>query len=261
MFQFVSRLLRKPTMTPPVPEPIGPGDSPGDGEASPAGGPGEILAEVRERLVAFAGEDPDRWFYANRFVFARLQLDERKTKVRVKKHLIESKGACHGCGKPFASAKGIHLHRLDGERGYSRADCVLMHPECHRALHAAAEAARPTNLPSDADQMPTGVVSKESRRYAEVAWVYWWDVSPTLHARLGDLGMIELVRKDDGARALVDAGVLRTALTPARQTSRGQGNWGLRIFPEEEEILRVESPGPRAGWPGIALTWLTEEED
>jgi len=57
--------------------------------------PQDILNETRKAITDFAGDDPDRWFYANRFVFARLQLDERKTKTDIKKALLESNQPCH----------------------------------------------------------------------------------------------------------------------------------------------------------------------
>ncbi len=49
--------------------------------------PKEILEMAREEIRKTAGNDPDKWFYANRFVFARLQLDERKTKTEIKRLL------------------------------------------------------------------------------------------------------------------------------------------------------------------------------
>lgn len=43
--------------------------------------PEEILAHVRQLIQEHASNDPDEWWYANRYVFARLNLDERKTKT------------------------------------------------------------------------------------------------------------------------------------------------------------------------------------
>ena len=43
--------------------------------------PRQILEDTRQRIREHAGKDPDKWWYANRFVFARLALDERKTKT------------------------------------------------------------------------------------------------------------------------------------------------------------------------------------
>ena len=45
--------------------------------------PEEILAHTRKLISEHADNDPDKWWYANRFVFARLMLDERKTKSGV----------------------------------------------------------------------------------------------------------------------------------------------------------------------------------
>ncbi len=47
--------------------------------------PEHILEEARKRIRDHAKRDLDKWFYANRYVFARLQLDERKTKTEVKR--------------------------------------------------------------------------------------------------------------------------------------------------------------------------------
>jgi len=37
--------------------------------------PQGILGKTRKAISDYAGDDRDKWFYANRFVFARLQLD------------------------------------------------------------------------------------------------------------------------------------------------------------------------------------------
>ena len=79
--------------------------------------PQEILNKTRECISYHAGSDRDKWFYANRFVFARLQLDERKTKTDVKKRLFENNPTCHYCKESIENKAGVHLHRLDGERG------------------------------------------------------------------------------------------------------------------------------------------------
>ena len=47
--------------------------------------PSEILSQTRKFIAEHAGADQDRWWYCNRFVFARLMLDERKTKTGVRK--------------------------------------------------------------------------------------------------------------------------------------------------------------------------------
>ena len=57
--------------------------------------PNEILENVRQLIVEHSDGDPDKWWYANRFVFARLMLDERKTKSGVKKRLFAAKAACY----------------------------------------------------------------------------------------------------------------------------------------------------------------------
>ncbi len=102
--------------------------------------PREILDETRKAISDCAGNDPDKWFYANRFVFARLQLDERRTKTQVKKDLLAAGKPSHYCREPIDNKVGIHLHRRDGNRGYSADNCVLMHGECHTSFRMTLEA-------------------------------------------------------------------------------------------------------------------------
>ncbi|MDP6543487.1 MAG: hypothetical protein QGH60_05805 [Phycisphaerae bacterium] len=40
--------------------------------------PNEILENVRQLIAEYSVGDPDKWWNANRFVFARLMLDERR---------------------------------------------------------------------------------------------------------------------------------------------------------------------------------------
>ena len=95
----------------------------------------EILTTVREAIRGYAGDDPDKWFYANRFVYARLQLDERRTKTQIKRELLQAGKPCHYYNIPFDERTGVCLHRLDEDRGYSRDNCVLMHSHCHVDHH------------------------------------------------------------------------------------------------------------------------------
>ena len=48
---------------------------------------------ARRAIQEHAQRDQDKWFYANRYVFARLALDERKTKTAVKRELLNATGA------------------------------------------------------------------------------------------------------------------------------------------------------------------------
>jgi len=48
--------------------------------------PQKILEQTRELIGRYANGDDGKWFYANRFVFARLGLDERKTKQKTTVH-------------------------------------------------------------------------------------------------------------------------------------------------------------------------------
>jgi len=216
--------------------------------------PSEILATTRRMIQEHGGGDPDKWWYANRFVFARLMLDERKTKATIKKKLLDAGAACHGCGQDFDSKRDIHLHRLEGGKAYSEANCVLMHAKCHQKHHSSTKAAE---IESPGDP----VVTKWSKRYDGKPFTYWWDIAPPLPAGLAELEAIEFAKKDTRQRCIVPSEALTGFLTPERRTSRSSGNWGVKVMKDRPDELAFE-PGTGGGkWKFLPVVWLDEEED
>jgi len=216
--------------------------------------PREILETTRRLILEHAGDDPDKWWYANRFVFARLQLDERKTKSAIKRNLLDAGMPCHGCGKTLDSKRNVHLHRLDGDKAYSEANCVLMHANCHQQLHAARE---PAETASGRD--PT--VTKWSKRYEDKPFTYWWDITPPQAAGLDSLEAVEFAKKDTQERCVVPTEALKPFLSSDRQTSRGVGNWGIRVLEERPDELAFEPGAASREWKFLPVVWLEEAED
>jgi hypothetical protein len=219
----------------------------------------EILARTRELIGELAGGDPDKWWYANRFVFARLQLDERKTKAGVKQKLLESNAPCHGCTTPFESRRDIHLHRLNGSKAYSLGNCVLMHADCHRRLHASQHDASESGTPTDGTEP---ILTKWSKRFDGKPFLYWWDIVPSTVTGIESIDAFEFAKKDTGERCVVPADTLKAFLTPERQTTRGHGNWGIRVLKDHEDALAFE-PGGGSGdkYALLPVVWLEESED
>ena len=60
-----------------------------------------ILERVRKDIRGAAKGDSDELFYLNRFVFSRLQLDERKIKEPIKEKLMKENVMCKHCGDAF----------------------------------------------------------------------------------------------------------------------------------------------------------------
>jgi len=224
--------------------------------------PEEILETTRKAIRDCAGDDPDRWFYANRYVFARLQLDERKVKTGIKRRLLDSGGPCSYCGRPFESNVGLHLHRLDGTRGYRLVNCALMHGKCHQRHHAEHPHKAISGEPGEnAGDAGSGVLVKHSRRYDKGRFLYWWDITPNLAALLDQYDAVEFVRKDTGEKCSVAPAMLRGFLTSDRQTSRGGGNWGIKVLADRPEELAFE-PARRGGeWLFVPVVWLSDDED
>lgn len=215
----------------------------------------EILKRTQAMIRELAGEDPDRWWYANRYVFSRLQWDERKTKVGVKQKLLEAGDPCYACGKKFESKRDIHLHRLNGGKGYSEANCVLMHAECHRKCHASR---REETLPV---AMPEPALAKFSKRYEKQSFLYWWDVAPSLASALDAWEQVEFVKKDTEERCVVPVEILKRFLTSDRQTTRGQGHWGIKVLKDRPAELAFEPATRKGKWLFLPVVWLGEQED
>ena len=217
--------------------------------------PDEILEHTRRLIAEHAGDDPDKWWYANRYVFARLQLDERKTKRDIKQRLLDSGVSCHQCGQPFETRKGIHFHRLDGDQGYRDGNCALMHPQCHRDYHAAHPAEARTGATYE------GMIRKVSKRYDDKAFLYWWDIAPSLAESFDDVDSVEFVKRDTKEYCSVPVEALPGFLTPERQTSRGDGNWGIRVLAERPDALAFEPGSGSDGgdWRFLPVSWTTRE--
>lgn len=219
--------------------------------------PEDILEATRKRILEHAGDHPDKWFYANRYVYARLQLDERKTKTDVKRNLFESGASCHFCGKPFEAQAGVHIHRLDEERGYSDDNCALMHRECHQKHHAEnPRKGRGRGRPRvTASMNGVTLIRRESKRYTDKAFLYWWDIAPPLVEELTQYDAVQFIKKDTEEICTIPTNILLRFLTEERQTSRGQGNWGLKVLKDRPDDLGLEPPKGGKEWLFLPVRW------
>jgi len=203
----------------------------------------EILSHTRALIREYAGKDPDKWFYANRFVYARLQLDERAAKPAIKKKLLASTPFCYVCGEAVES-KGTDVHRIDAGRGYTLENCALLHPKCHQELSRRESRLR-KRQPGRSRHVEGANhperLSKSSKRYDDKRFLYWWDITPNDAASFKQDDVIDFVKKDSGEFCSVPAEALRRHLTPGRRTSRGAGNWGIRILPERADAIAFEA--------------------
>ena len=226
--------------------------------------PKEILEKTIEMIEEYSGGDPDKRFYANRYVFARLQLYERQAKAEIKKVLLDAEARCHYCGERFESGGGIHVHRLDGDRGYSQENCVLLHPECHQRFHAenpttSRGAGRPRKHPKP---RKTKVSVRNSKRYEGHSFHYWWDISPNGFVRLmKNCDAVHLQKKDTGEFCGVPTAALKGFFTKERQTSRHEGNWGIKVFKDEPDNLAFEPGEGKDDWLFLPVVWEPPEEE
>ena len=224
-------------------------------------GPEQILNNTRHLIKDEAAGDADRWFYMNRHVFARLALDERKTKTAIKRRLLESNVPCHACRKPFETRIDVHLHRLDRARGYSDDNCVLMHALCHRDYEKhRTEEDLPGGKRSKTPEA-TPILRRESKAYAQKSFSYWWDIPPALADRLRAYEVIQFVKKDTKEYCTLPVEAISGFLKPERKTSRGAGNWGVRVLKGHDGELAFEPGTKQDKWLFLAVVWTSDEED
>ena len=94
-----------------------------------------VLSPVRFVLdLASVGDDGLR-FRLNRWIYSRLLQDERRTKAPVKK-LLWNSGIrhCQACGERFRTQRGLEIHRVNSNEGYSVKNCELLCRDCHQSL-------------------------------------------------------------------------------------------------------------------------------
>ena len=97
----------------------------------------QILEQVRSQIKEVAGGKPNDWFKINRYVYARLLLDERKRKPKKTDLFDKQKGLCWICKERIDNIKDTDTHRINEELGYDDANnVVLVHRSCHQRIQA-----------------------------------------------------------------------------------------------------------------------------
>ena len=208
----------------------------------------KILEKTRGLIRQYANGNEDKWFYANRFVFARLAIDERKTKAKIKKNLLNSGAKCNFCDKEFKSKKNVHIHRIDSDKGYTKHNCSLMHPECHEKHHAKS-------TKRTYKQQSEDVLRKESKLY-DGSFLYWWDITPNVGEDIEKYDTIEFVQKDSQCSCQIPVARIKGFFTERRKSSRGTGNWGIRVLRKRPNELAFE-PGTDKDekWLFLSVVW------
>jgi len=99
----------------------------------------EALSNIREFLNNAAADDKELLWALRRYVYIRLQHDERgkplQRKILKLKKMASQKGLCAVCRTDFPE-RGSELGRLDAMAGYTEANTRLVCHECHRNMQA-----------------------------------------------------------------------------------------------------------------------------
>jgi len=139
-----------------------------------------------------------------------------------------------------------------------------MHPECHEKYHAenvgrSAASEKETTM---ADKKGRSILVKKSKFYEDMPFLYWWDIAPNLAEKLDQYEAVDFLCKDTGSYCRIAVPELKKFLTSERQTSRGEGNWGIRVMINREDELAFD-PGVGSGDRPqfLSVTWLNEGDE
>ncbi len=99
-----------------------------------------LLAEIRQRLAALAGDDPLLLFAYRRKVVKELGFDERskpvvRAKLKLMKWALQDRKCAH-CGREMPLAYS-ELDRKNAADGYTIENTELLHAKCHHDRQAA----------------------------------------------------------------------------------------------------------------------------
>ena len=96
----------------------------------------KVLEQTRQQIEALADNNSDLLWAVRRYVYIRLQHDERGNPMERKKlkkeKRIAQKGKCNMCGEKLPE-RGAVLDRLAPMKGYTFANTRLVCQKCDRA--------------------------------------------------------------------------------------------------------------------------------
>ena len=104
------------------------------------------------------------------------------------------------------------------------------------------------------------IVRKYSKRYQGHAFFYWWDISPGFLDTMDEYEAIEFVKKDSGQRCTVPIPAMKGYLIKERQTSRGSGNWGIKVLGNKQDELAFEPGIADNRWLFLPVIWQNFEQ-
>jgi hypothetical protein len=96
-------------------------------------------------------------------------------------------------------------------------------------------------------------LKKQSKKYE--AFVYWWDIAPNQAKSLKDYDEVEFIKKDVNESCFVSPKTLLKFLTKDRQTSRSEGNWGIKVLVDRPNELAFEPGKGNDDWLFLPVVW------
>jgi hypothetical protein len=207
---------------------------------------------IKELILKHSGNDKEKFFYVNRFIYSRLQRQETKEKNAIKNRMFKPGCICLACEGELRR-NGAVLHRIDSNRSYSDDNCVLMHKSCHESYHA--EKSRKTKIFIYKNGRTVKILMKSSKRYEDRNYLYWWDITPNQFKVMRDYEKIEFIKGNNQESCIISTKALLNILTSNRQTTRAKGNWGIKVLRKREDALAFEPGRTEKEWYFLRVTW------
>jgi hypothetical protein len=82
-----------------------------------------------------------------------------------------------------------------------------------------------------------------------------------LFGKIDKYEAVEFIKKNTGEKCYVLAVALKGYLTRERQTTRGQGNWGIKVLKNREAELAFEPPDKNGKWLFLPVVWVNDKEE
>ncbi len=108
---------------------------------------------------------------------------------------------------------------------------------------------------------------KSSKKFNDKPFTYWWDIAPGFLGEMDNYEAIAFVKDDPAKRKFcyVPIPALKGYLTKERQTTRGNGNWGIKVLKDRvlkgEDLLAFEPRSKSGKLLFLPVVWLNDTQD
>ena len=104
------------------------------------------------------------------------------------------------------------------------------------------------------------VREKLSKEYKSESYSFWWDFSPGFTKEADPPDNIKFIKEPTGESCIISTHTLLSYFTEERKTSRGKGNWGVKVLNDKPDMLAFEPPKGSKEWLFLKIRWEGRKE-